>query len=84
MADTSKRQQRKAARANSRDKWGYSKALSRKQRRAARRSVWSRTYATGAGTQSYTLNPGETIDRKPSGVAQCYFHVHGGGSMRAN
>ena len=81
----SKRQKRKAMRAQSSrpDKWGQSKQLSRKQRRAIRRSVWARTYGNGAGGGCYTLQPGAAQGRAAlgSGSQDTSLYVYGGGSF---
>ena len=81
----SKRQQRKAKRAQQGrpDKWGQSKSLSRKQRRAARRSIWSRSYGNGAGGGCYTLSPGAAQGRAqlPGGQQDTSHYVYGGGSF---
>lgn len=74
------RQSKKQKRAEEKDKWGYSMSLSRKQRRALRRNVVSRSYDMRAGKK--VLEIGAYIDSDNQG-ATCH-RLHGGGSMRYN
>lgn len=76
----SARQLRKQKRANQTDKWGMSKALSRRQRRALRRNVVARSYKTAKGS-IVVLEIGGVLEKDNIGSAT--QRLYGGGSMKS-
>lgn len=78
--ENSIRQIRKAKRANQIDKFGFSKALSRKQRRSARRLMFSQCYTPTTGGV-IRLAAGTSVIKDNRGSADHY--IYGGGSARA-
>lgn len=83
---TSKRQVNKAKRAasaKSSDKWGFSKSLSRKQRRAQRRLFWGQHYGSGAGSSIYKVDyTGQGRNQLGGGMQKTNQFVYAAGAMR--
>lgn len=73
------RQKRKLQRTEKKDKWGQPMNLSRKERRAARRSKISCSYKT-AKSNVVTLQIGEHMIKDNIGSSDHY--LYGGGSLQ--
>lgn len=76
----SKRQERKAARAGSLDKYGFSKSQSRRVRRALRRQMFSQCYIGERGPFRIAVGSSQIKDNKGAGDHLLY----GGGSFHAH